>query len=120
MPSVLQDFTRLHCSLFPMYVVMQGYRPWFRCQACLSECAVFLQDELELESVATRGELERANDAEKSAGQQRLQVNMFAESLEETSAQLDLARHRIQVSLMPSHYHPLPVIGHLCLLAVIP
>ena len=79
-----------------------------------------MQDELEIESEATRGELERANIAEKAATQQRLQADTFAESLEETSAQLDLARHRIQVSLMPSHYHPLPVIGHLCLLAVIP
>ena len=76
--------------------------------------------ELALESVATTGEVERANKAEKAAGLQRLQADTFAEALEETNAQLDLARHRIKVSLMPSQHHPLPVIGHLCLLTVIP
>lgn len=94
-----------------MFVVMQGYRPWFRCQACLSECAIFLQDELALENVATLGEVERANKAEKAAAQQQLELKNFTESLGETNAQLGLARQRIKASLMPSQHHSLPVRG---------
>ena len=89
--------------MFLMYGVTQVRRPWARFPACLSESASFLQDELALESEATRGELERANNAGKAVAEKQLELDSAIESLEETDAQLGPARQRIKVSFAQSH-----------------